>query len=165
MFSGRGSAVVTTQPQETDETGDDVASGSLADDASFARPDFELETLVDIANRVGVGVNVTLMTSGGVISGTLMAHSQFWDETADTIEKFAPDGEAEAPAAARHALASGYRKIATEARAELETEDHWPPRYVHLQNATFHDGARYVTVPIWRGRLATVVGWSFGATA
>lgn len=164
---------MTEHPQEPETTrdhdaGDDespVESGSIRDDLSFVRPDNELEGLVNVANTVGLGMSMTLVTNGAVVSGNLIGYSQFWNETADLFEGM--DVTDKDAAAGVRALAESYRKQAQEGLAYDEDDDEarWPPRYVHLKDAWVHDGAKYVNVGLWRGRMALVVGWSFGQSS
>ena len=149
-----------TQDQDAGQVENTVESGSIRDDLSFVRPDHELEGLVTVANSVGLGMSMTLVTNGAVLSGNLIGYSQFWNETADLFEGM--DVTDENAAAGVRALAESYRKRAEEGLADDEDDSPWPPRYVHLNEAWVHDGAKYVNVGLWRGRLALVVGWSFG---
>lgn len=152
-----------TQDQEADEVESPVESGSIRDDLSFVRPDNELEGLVNVANRIGLGMSMTLVTNGAVVSGNLIGYSQFWNETANRFEGM--DISDENAAAGVRALAESYRERAEEGLADDQDDSPWPPRYVHLNDAWVHDGAKYVNVGLWRGRLALVVGWSFGQSS
>jgi len=151
--------------QEDDARG--IESNSLSDNVSFLRPDAELEMLVSVANDVGISWGITLVTTGGVVTGNPIPYSMFWNSTANEIEAIPATDPASA--AANGALAKSYRERAAAAEAERakpdedKDKDRWPPRYIHLKDTRIHDGGRSVELGLWRGELARVVGWSFGA--
>lgn len=154
---------MSEQPDE-DET--PVESGSLADNLSFVRPDHELEMLVAAVNEGPICLGVTLVVGGQFVSGELISFNTFWQETADDIQGWnAGDGTGgafEHGDAVTRGLADAYRERTLSADDEDDSDDAWPPRYIHLRNAVIHHGTFRFEVRRWRGRLALVAGWSFG---
>ncbi|MGQ2910794.1 hypothetical protein [Aeromicrobium sp.] len=138
---------------------------SDSDNLSFARPDSELEVLVRLSNKLGLGMSITLTTPGGIVAGELCSYKEFWNGTAERFENMSSDNEGADEVA--KALAQAYRDRATDFDSESDEDDdeeqpEWPPRYIHLRNTRIHDGHQYLTGALWRGRLAQVAGWSFG---
>lgn len=145
--------------KQSDAADEGVESESLEDNVSFARPDPELETLVSVANTTGLSVKLTLVTNGAVVSGTLISYNRFWHDTASIFEEM--DAPSERVRVATRTLARAFRENAHDDPAEDDSAP-WPPRFIHLKDARIHNGHRYISVERWRGRMALVVGWSFG---
>lgn len=147
----------------------EVEPGSIRDDLSFARPDPFLQSLVALANNPGVGLDVTLLVDGLVVTGETIPHAMFWNEQADDMEGWTPGASTDADSAdvalmAAKAFAEVFRGRANEAAAlaEDESESAFLPRYIHLRNATIHSPGQVRNVGLWRGRLSAVSGWSLG---
>ncbi|MDX5526097.1 hypothetical protein PV677_36115 [Streptomyces sp. DE06-01C] len=109
-------------------------------------------------------VSVTFMVGGSVITGNLINHDRWEEETRASLER-AGEG-----AASLVRLLNALR----EGLSSSEEEESAPFNFVHLKDAqivTNHLGSMNGIVPmtikrgLWRGRLADVQGWSLGREA
>jgi hypothetical protein len=132
-------------------------------------PDPDLVGLVQLADGYGLEYDVVLTLAGQVMEGTLIGARQFATAVADTAQGQDPDGTL------RGALAARFRKRAAEleefgATSKLGDLDPEGPtsedlpampdvEYIHLRDATASSHSGH-TLPLWRGRLADVVGWT-----
>ena len=137
------------------------------DNPSAADPD--LVGLVQLADGYGLEYDVVLTLAGQVVEGTLIAARAFATAVADTAQGQDPDETL------RGGLAARFRKRADEleefgAASKLggldpdgpESEDlpSMPDvEYIHLRDATASSLSGR-TLPLWRGRLGDVVGWT-----
>jgi hypothetical protein len=135
--------------------------------------DPDLRSLVQLANTFGLEQEVVLVLSGVVVSGTLISAKVHFDELAEVLQGEDPDGTLRATLAARFRL-RGERLAEWGAGSQLgdldpeepDAHDLQPmpePDYVHLRNATVVTWPRSgQALPLWRGRLRDVVGWTVG---
>jgi hypothetical protein len=131
--------------------------------------DPDLVGLVQLADGYGLEYDVVLTLPGQVVSGTLIAGRAFAMDVADVAQGQDPDETL------RGGLAARFRKRAEEleefgAASKLGDLDPEGPRsedlpsmpdveYIHLRDATASSLSGR-TLPLWRGRLADVVGWT-----
>jgi hypothetical protein len=132
-------------------------------------PDPDLVSLVQLADGYGLEYDVVLTLSGQVVEGTLIGARMFASTVADTAQGQDPDDTL------RGALAARFRKRAEElegfgAASKLGDLDPEGPdnedlpsmpdvEYIHLRDATASSLSGR-TLPLWRGRLTDVVGWT-----
>ncbi len=127
--------------------------------------DWFLASLVDIVNRSNVELNVTLLVSGFLVSGTVVGGAKYFDGFAS--EFVSGLGDDAATPKIREWLSSHGEiyKPAQGADADRLPEI----SYIHMKNARFFHSAGN---PIpgnrgvwWRGRLAEVSGFMMGLLA
>jgi hypothetical protein len=132
-------------------------------------PDPDLVGLVQLADGYGLEYDIVLTLAGQVVEGTLISARQFASNVADVAQGQDPDGTL------RGALAARFRKHADEledfgATSKLGDLDPEGPesqdlrsmpdvRHIHLRDATASSLAGR-TLPLWRGRLVDIVGWT-----
>ena len=135
--------------------------------------DPDLRSLVQLANAFGLEQELVLVLPGLVVSGTLISAKAHFDELAGVLQGEDPEGTLRATLAARFRL-RGERLAEWGAGSQLgdldpeepDAQDLPPmpdPGYVHLRNATVVTWPPSGQVlPLWRGRLPDVVGWTVG---
>lgn len=120
-------------------------------------PDVQLQMLVRLVGQdAEAALPITLVIGGGFLHGDLISHASWradWARTlrgidgpgAQVLEQF-PEQVDEA-VADRHGY-QGPRRL---------------PQWIHLRDATGIAGTSgTVVLPLWRGRLTDVSGWSLG---
>lgn len=145
-------------------------------------PDYTLQMLADFANRWGNGIALTLVVSGGVITGTVESRVAFLRGCADTIRQFDAEGDEAVQKAidqfaddmfGSHAdVIERTRDEELEADSKLgEGEDSDPPtvvrtymhRHIHLSDAYWiPGGAPAVELGHARVQLSQVSAWTVG---
>jgi hypothetical protein len=135
--------------------------------------DPDLRSLVQLANAFGLEQELVLVLPGLVVTGTLISAKTHFDELGAVLQGEDPEGTLRASLAGRFRK-RGERLAAWGAGSKLgdldpeepEAEDLPPlpePDYVHLRNATVVTWPPSGQVlPLWRGRLRDVVGWTVG---
>lgn len=122
--------------------------------------DVQLQMLVRLIGQdPEAALPITLVVGGGVLHGDLISHQAWTADWARSLRGFDGPG-------AR--LLKRFPEEVDRAVADREGHDgpHRLPQWIHLRDAT-HAGAsgRPVVMPLWRGRLADVSGWSLGKPA
>jgi hypothetical protein len=127
-------------------------------------PDNILAMIVHVANTSDVEIGITLHVNGLIVSGRLISGATYWAECAQDLREGGqgPADLVEAMARSMTQVADRYRDAYTDTEAIVE--DPSITAFLHLRNAhtltpqgpTPTDGA------LWRGRLASVDGVSFG---
>jgi hypothetical protein len=145
-------------------------------------PDYHLQWLADHADRWGTGIALTLVVSGGLISGTVESRHAYLRGSAETIREFDDEGDEnveklielfatdmfEAPAQ----IAEDQQREAVEKLKDLkEGEDTTPStverivmyRHIHLRDAYWIPGGA-PAIPLGHTRvlLSQVSAWSVG---
>lgn len=142
---------------------------------SHQEPDVDpdLRSLVQLANAFGLEQELVLVLPGLVLSGTLIGAKAHFDELGGVLQGEDPGGTLRATLAARFRL-RGERLAEWGAGSQLgdldpeepDAQDLQPmpePGYVHLRNATVVTWpASGQVLPLWRGRMCDVVGWTVG---
>jgi len=135
--------------------------------------DPDLRSVVQLANAFGLEQELVLVLPGLVVAGTLISAKAHFDELGGVLQGDDPEGTLRASLADRFRK-RGERLAEWGAGSKLgdldpdepEAEDLPPmpdPDYVHLRNATVVTWPRSGQVlPLWRGRLRDVVGWTVG---
>lgn len=133
--------------------------------------DPDLVRLVQMANAFGIEQPLVLTLAGQVLSGTLVSGRTYFAALAAEVQ-----GD-DADDTMRGALAAGYRRRGEDfshwgAAATLGDLDPAGPdddrlaslptvAYLHLRDVAVA-GVAGGRLPLWRGRLADVVGWTVG---
>lgn len=146
----------------------------------FAAPDYHLQSLADSSDRFGNGFAVTLVTSGGLISGVMTSRRDFLRGSADVVRSIgAESGDENVIEFANDTAKDSFDDVAQiiddELSAEFETirnggepkMDVVPRvlmmRFIYLNHARFHQAG---TPPIELGHmkvmLSQVTAWSMG---
>jgi hypothetical protein len=120
----------------------------------MARQDWFLESLVNIANETEVGVGVTLLVGGTVVTGTLASGKQYFEGLASM--KFEGNRE----------IGDVLRQVFADAGQALPPAGEEAPQYVHLRDARVVTTAG--TLPTnegmwWRGQLSEVDAFWVGS--
>ena len=134
--------------------------------------DWFLQILVDLVNKTGLGIPITLLVGGSIVTGLLASGKDYFNNFADEL-KGSFSGMPDFSEEAAESLVSGYREIAkgiydpthSEGADQTSTAPAPLPQFVHLRNA-------YILVPgqlepkdrpiWWRGRLASVDAFFLG---
>ena len=143
-----------------DEAGSKTAAVT-PEEPSDAPPDYVLQSLVDLINRSGLEMGITLTVAGFSISGTLVSGKNFFDGLADEM---ATVFDEPSPKKAIHDYFANfgdmYRDIAKD-------EDQTLPIYIHLKDARhFHNSGKPIPGNrgvYWRGRISQISGFSMGS--
>jgi hypothetical protein len=148
-------------------------SQSTGDGGHERGVDPDLRSLVQLANAFGLEQELVLVLPGLVVSGTLISAKAHFDELAGVLQGEDPEGTLRATLAARFRL-RGERLTEWGAGSQLgdldpeepdaqDLQQMPEPDYVHLRNAIVVTWPRSGQVlPLWRGRLHDVVGWTVG---
>ncbi|WP_329416276.1 hypothetical protein OG802_32285 [Streptomyces sp. NBC_00704] len=120
-------------------------------------PDVQLQMLVRLIGQdPEAALPVTLTVGGGFLHGELISHEAWTAEWAHSLRTFDGPG------------ARLLKHFPEEVdRAVADRQGHSGPQrlpqWIHLRDATAVSAARHpVVMPLWRGRLADVAGWSLG---
>ncbi|MEU5637507.1 hypothetical protein [Streptomyces rishiriensis] len=123
-------------------------------------PDVQLQMLVRLIGQdPDAALPITLTVGGGHLSGDLISHEAWTAEWARSLRSF--DG----PGAQ---LLKHFPEEVDQAVADRQGRPgpQRLPQWIHLRDATVAAGTgRPVVMPLWRGRLADVAGWSLGKPA
>ena len=126
--------------------------------------DLYLRMLIRVLEQDGSNrssMSITLTTNGGVVYGHLITRETWkglWAEQMKTAVGTGVDVLATFP----DDIDSGFDQAYEEEGVE-PPEDDGMRYFVHLKNATIlAPGANRISVPSWRGRMESVVGWSLG---
>ena len=121
-----------------------------------------LTRLVGLANREGLGIGVVLQLHGTVVKGELCSATDYWSELAEQVGYL--DAPTQLAVTAREKMATDFKAIGASLRKRLEHDESAPhvPIYIHLRNTVVLVGASKLDAPLWRGRLASVDGFSLG---
>lgn len=168
-------------------TSDEHGFPELATDLTHASvyhgaPDYTLQSLADFANRWGNGIALTLVVSGGLITGTVESGHEFLRGCAEKVRTFDAEGD-EGVQKAINQFADGMFAAQADAieKARNETleaergladgEDTDPPtvvrtymqRHIHLMDAYWiPGGAQWIAMGHVRVLLSQVSAWSVG---
>ncbi len=135
-------------------------------------PDPDLVSFVQLANAFGLEQPLVLTLSGLVVEGTLIGAHTHFHELASVVQGEDPEGTL------RSDLAARFRQRETEyadwgAGSKLGDLDPEGPQgedlasmpelaHLHLRDARVVTPPSDRVLPLWRGRIADVVGWTVG---
>lgn len=123
--------------------------------------DWFLQSLVDMANRSGLEVGITLQVSGLLVSGMLVSGKQYFEGFASEFSSAFSDQEA------ARGVRESFSRHGEKYKLEAEGDPHRPaPVYIHLKQARFFSTSGE-PIPrnrgvFWRGRLSEVSGFILG---
>ncbi len=139
----------------------------------YLRPDDVLAELQSLANQ-GIGLPVLLTVGGNVIAGSLISGHTYFNGVAEKLRDSVVVTDAEGDddfTDAKNKLAdlvklfgSHYPDPATDEVHDDEPSDVFMV-HLHLRDVTLNPGSNSIRLPFWRGRLASVDGWTLGAPA
>ncbi len=134
--------------------------------AAGTEHDEQLAALVQLANAFGIEQEVVLTLSGHVVSGTLTSAKAHFDELATTVQGSDGDETLRGSLAARFrthgedlaqwGAGSKLGDLDPDTPEAPELAPMPDPEFVHLRRVTVGG----VELPLWRGRLSGVVGWT-----
>jgi hypothetical protein len=131
--------------------------------APVVRQDWFLQSLVDLVNRTGVPIGITLTVGGTQVSGHLSSGKAYFEGFASV---FTQSFQQSAPefATAMNEVFQGYGQIYEDDKKSEQPKE--PPNYIHLKNVHIFTGPN---APIpkddgswWRGRISEVEGFILG---
>jgi hypothetical protein len=167
----RGAMTEATERDEHEHQPEDERRGGFDERVLDGDPD--LISVVQMVDAFGLEQPVVLTLAGQVLAGTLVSHRVHFAGLAKVIQGQDPDETF------RGALAGRFRRRGEDLAdwgsasklGDLDPDapaaDDLPPmpsvEYLHLRDATVvtspPSGLR---MPLWRGRIADVVGWTAG---
>jgi hypothetical protein len=95
---------------------------------NYARPDHQPEVLAQEANKRGVGLEVTLVVGGLLVTGVMVSAEAHLEALAEVVAT----ASADSPVAG---FVEAWRRDAAETRDSRADDDGLPPMYVHLRDA------------------------------
>lgn len=143
---------------ENERQGDAAVCATQSDPT---REDWFLQTLVDLANKTGFSVEITLNVGGALVCGTLVGGREYFEGFAEDLSRAVRD------AALAQLLKLGFSSYQSIYEQEAEAAGDVPmASYIHLHNPRFFNAAG-VVMPNehgawWRGRIAEVQGFVLG---
>lgn len=106
-------------------------------------------------------IALVLHTGGAVVCGELIGEREYFDAISKEIARHYGGAVAERREQMRKAVLSHSITGATEVPDALDDiHQHY---FIHLKNVTTHIGTAQFKAPLWRGKLAAVEGYTFGA--
>src|SRR2546421_3760125 len=88
----RGSEFKMTEVTDAPKSGYPESAADLVHTRDwFAAPDHRLQWMADTADSVEVGIGITLVVPGGVISGSIISGQKFFKDTAEAFRVVASD--------------------------------------------------------------------------
>jgi hypothetical protein len=124
--------------------------------------DLYLRMLISVLEHDGStdsSMAITLSTNSGVITGQLITRDTWKALWSTQLEGATGNG-----AELMKTFIESVDKAIDELNEEEGAEDQDPVRrFIHLKDATmFVPGADRLSLPLWRGRLESVAGWTLG---
>ncbi|MFD3334662.1 hypothetical protein ACFWV1_18690 [Streptomyces sp. NPDC058700] len=120
--------------------------------------DLYLRLFLDVLGRDSTNQSsfgLTLTVPGGLVSGTAISHGAYMEATDALLRDAGSNGGM---------FLADYLDAITQQLDELQDPEELKefPRMIHLKDVRIIAGNRTMHSSLWRGRLADVVGWSFG---
>jgi hypothetical protein len=134
-------------------------TGFLKQEWEGRQTDWLLQWFVQFVNQTPLEVGITLSIGGGLVSGILISHQQYFEELARDFSK--PFEAFEGPEAEHvKALLLGFvGPVSGEGEREPARQ------FLHLRNARLYS-ARGEAIPsagaLWRGKISAIDGFSMG---
>jgi hypothetical protein len=129
--------------------------------------------MADIADTLNVGIGITLVVPGGIMSGTVIGAKSFFESTAAQFRERVADNDEHnlGDTLAKSFFDSPGEQIEKEIKETAEAfergerdEPRWPMvRQIHLKDARFSiPGQNHVKFDYTRVLLSQVISWSIG---
>ncbi|MBS1592817.1 MAG: hypothetical protein JST90_00725 [Bacteroidetes bacterium] len=120
--------------------------------------DWFLSLFVNLANKTGLGFDITIVTQGYLVCGKLISGKQYFEETSAMFK--------DNPSEIAETLATSIESYGDKIYGEGGDKPVPPPSYIHLKEARFFNG-QSKPLPanrgvLWRGRLSEVSGFFIG---
>ncbi|MDQ0795758.1 hypothetical protein [Streptomyces sp. B1I3] len=120
-------------------------------------PDLQLQLLMRLLDREQrSSLPITLTLSCGILHGDLIGHEAWKADWARSLRQVEGEGAN---------LLAEFPEIMDQGIREMAADDYASqlPRWIHLRDATLvFGGTTAAHLPLWRGRLADVSGWTLG---
>lgn len=140
-------------------------TGDSSNDITVTQPvhDLYLRMLIKMLEKDDTNeshIPITLATNSGVIYGSVISRNAWkslWVEEMKTATGVGVDLVRDFPNLIDSAIDEAFKEEGIERPADDG------PRFIHLKQATMlAPGVNRIGVPLWRGRLESVVGWNVG---
>lgn len=157
-------------PEPTDETvvpWDEASDPDGYTRAEVMPNDWYLDTLLDFFvgdnddNDEGA-IGITVTTAGAVVSGIAISRKAYIERSVELLRR--SDTRDDLVEAVETVWNLGATQTIDEANRRRKTD--LPPRarrFIHLRDARVWAPEGRMNVPLWRGTLADVTGWSLGS--
>ena len=160
------SNISTTDPEEsptlwTSETDPD---GYTVDDIS--PKDWYLETVLTFVHGLsdqhrGGFVGLTVISGGAVVSGLAISRAEW---IASLAEQYEQAGAGDTATYLEKFFSEAHADVVTQAKRRMDAELPVRPRsFLHMKDARIGASDAYTQVPLWRGALTDISGWSLGS--
>ncbi|MGC4948092.1 hypothetical protein ACLQ2N_18090 [Streptomyces sp. DT224] len=120
-------------------------------------PDLQLQLLIQLLDREPrSGLPLTLALPAGVLHGEVIGHEAWKAEWARGLRQVEGGGAN---------LLAEFPETVDQGIKEAQADEDAPflPRWIHLRDAALVcGGAAPLRLPLWRGRLSDVSGWTLG---
>jgi len=138
---------------------------STNNEPSGVEIDPELAWLVSLVDGdETLAYDITLTLGGQSVEGQLVSGARFFGGLAERYRELpVPEATPEDHESATTVIARSFEESVADYRANNDDDDYVEPAFIHLADATVRHGRDAVTVPLWRGRLTSIVGWTLGA--
>lgn len=121
--------------------------------------DAALVTFINLAEKESASIDLTLLVRGALVIGTPISARQWGqallESLADAINRSNPG------------VGDSLRKVPEESTERTTPssgeEEKTGPQYVHLRNVVVLAGHATSHLPLWRGRVDQVDGWTLGS--
>lgn len=120
--------------------------------------DWLLQWIVDFVVRTDIDIGVTLTVGGNLITGRLISHKKYFEILSNDFSKaFESVGEQSAKTIKDQIVSFGP--------SEHAGEEEPAPQYLHLKDSHIYtnaEGPIYSSGALWRGKIGSVDGFTFG---
>lgn len=160
MTEGENASIGPVAGDETGPKVDDII-------AYKSDRDWFLQDVIQLAN-LGLGIGITVIAEGAVISGTLIGGKQFFEELGAEIGKASYSGGDGTDVL--KAIGDGWAANGQQYVKPADAADDWSPPepgYIHLAGARIYapgqQGMPQNRGVLWRGKLNAISGFSLGS--
>jgi hypothetical protein len=112
-----------------------------------------LEVFAKLAFDHGIGINITVMAMGTVISGVLVGRDTWFGE----LEQRSSQSSAFV-----RGIQEGVRAALEKPDDDLAAQSVGYYSHLHLTDAVVHAGTQTYSLGLWRGRISHISGWTLG---
>ena len=132
-------------------------------------PDWFIQQLVDLINRYGVSINITVQIGSAFMHGRLISASNYFEESSSKVkESFnQSDKDAEILNEVCSLFDNNAESMTIDEISGTDNEQahHDAPSFIHMQISRMNLGGRsidYDKPMLWRGRIVRIDGFSLG---